>query len=42
MGRRQRHNTFFDRTDYNNRWYRWLALASALIASGLLTAYLLQ
>ncbi|MCC2641344.1 MAG: hypothetical protein K0S45_1757 [Nitrospira sp.] len=42
MNRRHRRTPFFDRTDYNNRWYRWLALASALLAGGLLTVYLLQ
>ena len=42
MNQRQRLTSLFDRTDYDNRWYRWLAFACALIASGLLTAYLLQ
>ena len=42
MNRRQRHTHFFDRTDYNNRWYRWLALASAILAGGVLTYYLSQ
>ena len=42
MNRRHRRRGFYDRTDYNNRWYRWLALASALLAGGLLMAYLVQ
>ena len=42
MNGRPQRTPFFDRTDYNNRWYRWLALASALLAGGLLTFYLLQ
>jgi hypothetical protein len=42
MRRRRRTAMFYDRTAYNNRWYRWLALACALLASGVLTVYLLQ
>lgn len=41
-GRQQRHRqrAFYDRTTHNNRWYRWLALASAILALGVLTFYL--
>ena len=38
---RQRRTGFYDQTNYNNRWYRWLALASFLVALGVLTLYLL-
>ncbi len=38
--RRHQKRTFYDRTTYNNRWYRWLALASAILALGVLTFYL--
>ncbi len=42
MNGRDRRTPFFDRTDYNNRWYRWLAVASLVLALGVLTLYLLQ
>ncbi len=42
MNGRNRRRPFYDRTDYNNRWYRWLALASALLAGSLLISYLLE
>jgi hypothetical protein len=42
VSRHQWDSKFFDRTDYNNRWYRWLALVSAVLAGGLLTLYLIQ
>jgi hypothetical protein len=34
--------TPFNKTASNNRWYRWFALASFLVAVGLLVFYLLQ
>ena len=41
MNRRQhKRRAFYDRTSYNNRWYRWLALASAILALFVLTLYL--
>ena len=42
MRGRRRRASFYDRTAYNNRWYRWLALVWALLAGGVLTLYLLQ
>lgn len=42
MRGRRRGAGFYDRTAYNNRWYRWLALACALLGGGVLTVYLLQ
>ncbi len=32
----------FSRTASNNRWYRWLAAGSFILAMGLLSVYILQ
>jgi hypothetical protein len=42
MNGRNRYPDTFDKTDYNNRWYRWLAVGSFALALGVLTFYLLQ
>ena len=35
MNGRNRYTDTFDKTDYNNRWYRWLAVASLVLALGI-------
>ena len=42
MNGRIRYRDTFDKTDYNNRWYRWLAVASLVLALIVLTLNLLQ
>lgn len=42
MNARNRYTDTFDRTNYNNRWYRWLAVASLILALCVLAFYLLQ
>jgi hypothetical protein len=42
MNGRNRYTDTFNRTDYNNRWYRRLAVASLVLALGVLALYFLQ
>lgn len=42
MNGRNRYTDTFNKTDYNNRWYCWLAVASLVLALCVLTFYLLQ
>ncbi len=42
MSASNRYSGTFSRTESDNRWYKWLAGSSLLLAMGLLTVYILQ
>ena len=42
MNERNRYTDSFSKAAANNRWYRWLAVASFILALAVLTLYFLQ
>ena len=42
MNEPNRYSDTFSKTASNNRWYRWLAAGTFILAMGLLTVYILQ